>query len=107
MPTHIYVFKMPKVNDFTDIRPFLEEKFDASNPIRTVLNFKVGSATEYSKLIFKSTITVCGAETIAPTDGQGLVDLKTRFGTNKYWVTKDGWFNTMFDLINNGAGQSE
>jgi hypothetical protein len=68
----------------------------------------VGSATEYSKLIFKSVLTVCGAETIEATPGEGLVDLKTRFGTNKYWVTKDGWFDTMFTLANTdkGAGQS-
>ena len=91
---------MASTNFESGINSFAEEKFDASEATRKNLLFRVGSATEYSKATLKIVITVCGKETIAPTDGEGLVDLKTGFGTNKYWVTKDGWFDTMFNLVN-------
>ena len=109
-PTHIYHYKTPmaSTNFVNGINSFADEKFDTSVATRKNELFRVGSATEYSKATLKIVITVCGNETIEPTTEEGLVDLKTGFGTNKYWVTKDGWFDTMFNLVNTdkGAGQS-
>ena len=51
-------------------------------------------------------MTICGLEEIVATDGVEKISL-TKYGTNKFWISKDGFFEEMFSLTNDGTGQSK
>ena len=101
--THIYDVESP-FGKPTKKTLFSEDTHDANTPGTTIMNFRIGSDTEYGKYQ-KASLTVCGLEEILATDGVEEISL-TKYGTNKFWISKDGFFEEMFTVANDGDGQS-
>ena len=99
--THIYDVESPFGSPVKKTL-LLEETHDANTPGTTAMQFRIGSDTEYGSFQ-KASLTVCGLEEIVATDGAEEISL-TKYGTNKFWISKDGFFEEMFTVTNDGAG---